>query len=83
MEIKADLILIDEEMARDEARIAGVKVKGTIGILMEAYKKGILPVEDLEYTIEQIKVRKDIWISKKLCDEVLEKIKDPSYQQYC
>lgn len=78
LEIKGDFVLIDEEMARNEARRVGVKVKGTLGILLEAYRKDILLLEDLEYTIEQIKVRNDIWISRKLCDDVLEEIGDIS-----
>ncbi|GAX62958.1 nucleic acid-binding protein [Candidatus Scalindua japonica] len=78
LEINGDFVLIDEELARTEARRVGVKVKGTLGILLEAYRKDILLLEDLEYTIEQIKVRKDIWVSRKLCDDVLEKIRDMS-----
>jgi len=66
------LILVDEEAARKEARRAGLKVKGTLGIFIMAYRKGIISREETTYLLEEIKHHPDIWISSRLCDKVLE-----------
>ena len=38
----AHLVIIDEKKAREEARQIGLPVKGTIGVLLEAKKKGLI-----------------------------------------
>jgi len=70
------LVLIDEEMAREEARKVGLRIKGTLGIITMAYRKGIIPRQQAIYLLEEIKHRSDIWISSKLCDEVLESLEE-------
>ncbi|MDI6735897.1 MAG: DUF3368 domain-containing protein [bacterium] len=45
MEFPNSLILLDDEEARKEARKKGLKIKGTIGILVEAYSKEIINFE--------------------------------------
>lgn len=73
-ELKADFVIIDEENARREARGVGLKIKGTIGVLILGYKQGFVSFEDLQYIFEQIKVRHDIWISSSFCERILEKL---------
>ena len=68
---KATFVLIDEENARKEARRNGLKVKGTLGILLMAYQKKTITLEETIYFIEQIKIRHDIWISSELCNKIL------------
>lgn len=70
------LVLIDEEMAREEARKVGLRIKGTLGIITMAYRKGIIPRQQAIYLLEEIKHRSDIWISSKLRDEVLESLEE-------
>ena len=41
-EHKADLVLIDEKRARQMTQDIGLPVKGTVGILLEAKKKGLV-----------------------------------------
>lgn len=38
---KADIVLIDEELAREEAKELGLKVKGTVGVLIDALNLNI------------------------------------------
>ncbi len=38
----AHLIIIDEKKAREEAKQIGLTVKGTVGVLLEAKKKGLI-----------------------------------------
>ena len=40
-----------------------------------AYKKEFISFTETKDLIEQIKSRKDIWISKELCDKVLSGLK--------
>jgi predicted nucleic acid-binding protein len=71
----ADLLLIDDGDARGVAKSKGVKIKGTLGVLIEAYEKQILTLNEVEAIFFQIEKRKDIWISKRLCREVFAKLK--------
>ena len=73
---KADLTLFDDEKVRDEAKAPGLSVKGTLGVIAEAYDAGLLGFNDVENTIEAIIDREDIWISEELCRRVLSKLKD-------
>ena len=65
------LILMDDEVARTEARRSGVPVKGSLGILVQAHRNGLLSLERVELLIEEIAARPDIWIGAKLCAQVL------------
>ena len=69
------LLLVDEEVAREVARQKGVRVKGTLGILVEAFRKGLVSFEELELLFAQIAQRDDIWISAKLCQRVLAEVR--------
>jgi predicted nucleic acid-binding protein len=68
------LILLDDEEARKEARKRGVKTKGTVGVLIEAYRREMIDFEELEFFLKEISKRRDIWISSELCEEVLRKV---------
>lgn len=70
----AVLTLIDEQRARKVARNQALRVKGTLGVLFEAFQKDILDVSQTSMYIHQIMRRKDIWISSSLCQDVLNKI---------
>jgi len=53
MELGADLVLIDEMKARNRLKLLGQKVKGTLGILVEGYRKGF--VGNLKLAIDSLK----------------------------
>lgn len=72
---KADLILLDDLKAREEAQTRGLPVKGTLGVLVEAYRKNFLDLSELETLFEVIAVRRDIWIAEALCFRVLSELK--------
>lgn len=73
---KAHLALFDDEKVREEAKARGLSIKGTLGVIVEAYRAGLLGFNEVENTIEAIIDREDIWISEELCLRVLRKLKN-------
>lgn len=71
----ADLVLMDDEKARGEARRLGFTVKGTLGVLVEAYRSDLLLFAEVELLLIAIASRPDIWISEKLCEQVLTELR--------
>lgn len=74
--MKPATVLMDDETARAEARRLGLAVKGTLGILLQAHQNGLLHRRRLELLLETIAQRRDIWISAKLCQQVLSQLKE-------
>jgi predicted nucleic acid-binding protein len=73
--LKDPLVLLDDEVARDEARRLQLRLRGTLGILVQAYRKGLLSLVQVELLIQEIAARPDIWIGAKLCDQVLKSLR--------
>lgn len=65
------LVLLDDEVARSEARRLGLPLRGTLGVLVKACREKILTLEQTELLMHEISARRDIWISSKLCEQVL------------
>lgn len=68
------LLLMDEERGREIARQKGVVVRGSLGVLIEAYRNALITAEQLRFYFNQIAERPDIWISPKLCLQLLKHI---------
>ena len=71
---KADLVLLDDLKARAEARSRGLAVKGTLGIILQAHRAGLLPLEEVRTIVDAIIDRDDIWIAEGLCHQVLARL---------
>ncbi len=67
---RADLILLDEKRARDVARLQGLTVKGTVGVIVQAYRDGVIRLAEVRAIFDAIKARGDIWISPDLLEDV-------------
>lgn len=67
-------LLMDEERGRVIARREGVHVRGTLGILVQAYRQNLITSDQLRLYVNQLAERKDIWISPVLCREVLRQV---------
>ena len=69
------LLLLDDEVARSEARRLGFRLRGTLGVLVQAHRSGLLPFTEVELLILEIAARPDIWIGEKLCHAVLDELR--------
>ncbi|MBI2922238.1 MAG: DUF3368 domain-containing protein [Planctomycetes bacterium] len=67
-ELGIGLVLIDERRGRLAARRAGLRVGGSVGVLLRAKTLGLLPL--VGPRIEEMR-RAGVWISKELQSRVL------------
>ncbi len=63
---KADILLMDEALGRSVARAMGLRVRGTIGVLLLAFDKGILSADDVDTAVDGLRSA-NRRISEKLC----------------
>lgn len=73
--LQGSLVLLDDETARQEARRLDLRLKGTLGVLVEAWRSGLLSIREMELLLAEISARGDLWISSKLCQRVLAEIR--------
>ena len=71
----ADLVLMDDALAREKSENLGLKVKGTLGAIVDAFKKKVLSLEEVELIFQSLRERDDIWISDKLIQRVLDDLR--------
>jgi predicted nucleic acid-binding protein len=69
-------VLLDDETARAEARRLKLRVRGTLGVLTQAYRSKILSFPDVELLLQEIAAGPDIWISARLCEQVLQTLRE-------
>jgi predicted nucleic acid-binding protein len=67
LELKAELLLIDELSGREAAAARKIPLTGTVGILELAAEKGLLDLQDAFDRLKQT----DFWISHELLDQRL------------
>lgn len=67
-ELDADLIILDESLGRFHAKHAGVKITGTIGILLKAKQLGY--INEIKTLLLELR-EKTVWLSDKFVEEIL------------
>lgn len=78
LQLSADNVFIDDFDARQAAEgnlqkiSADTTIKGTLGILVDLYQKKFISKSQLTEYLEEIKRRRDIWISPRLCQKLIE-----------
>jgi len=70
MQEAADWVLLDDQLAREQALGLGLHVKGTLGVIVEAYRQRLLTAAEVEVVFQAIMEREDIWISDALVRRV-------------
>lgn len=72
-EVKADLVIIDERLARNYVEKAGIKLIGTLGILAKSKLEGYVPcIRDLIHEM----LSKGIWFNKALVNRILTELSE-------
>jgi predicted nucleic acid-binding protein len=69
LETKSDLVLLDEKLGRRAAANLGVAVLGTIGVLLAAKRKGLLPA--LRPALDDLRHKAGFWISDAVYQQAL------------
>ena len=65
--VKAELVLIDEILARKIASHLGLNIKGTLGVLVEAKRKGLIE----SFTNLAVRLKENgIFFSERMIDEI-------------
>lgn len=71
VEMGGALVLMDETVGRKAARARGLPVRGSLGILIEAYRRGLIEDGQLRLYFDAMAHRQDIWISPALAARLL------------
>ena len=67
-ELDAELVVLDDEQGRKEARRHGLSVTGSIGILIEAKERDV--IASMRRELDRL-VEEGLWIDEQLYDRVL------------
>jgi len=70
---KIDIVCIDETVGRRIARLNGLKLTGSIGILIRAQKSGL--IADLDSILQRMR-KNGIWVSNKVTNLALRQSKE-------
>ena len=67
-ELNADLCIIDDQVARNYAKFLGLKVTGTLGVLIKGKEKGL--IKEITPLMDTL-IRNGIYISNKLYKDII------------
>ncbi len=74
-EIDSKLVLLDERDGRRAARVEGLEVKGTIGLIADAVRTGALKKEDALETLKMMKGSSgEFWLDPEVVDKAIERM---------
>ena len=75
---KAALVLIDDRDARIEAARLGLRVKGTVGVIIAAIAQNLISASEAIRLLETIRQRSDIWVGAKVVQAAIDEIRKRS-----
>ncbi len=70
----SSLVLMDEAEGRQAARSRGLQVRGSLGILIAAYRRDLIDADQLRLAFAEIVRRPDIWINPVLAARLLREV---------
>ena len=72
LDLRANLLLIDEKIGRSIASEFGLKFIGLLGVLIEAKSKGL--IQNIKTMINRLKNKAGFWISDELYNFILDSV---------
>ncbi len=72
IQLKADLLLIDEKQGRRVANNLNIPLTGILGILITAKQKGL--IKDVKPLLEKLKNQAGFWIKPNLYQNILQRV---------
>jgi predicted nucleic acid-binding protein len=72
--LRSALVLMDETVGRQTARDRGLAVRGSLGVLVEAYHRGLIQADQLRLYLEEMARRQDIWVNPALVERLLREV---------
>jgi predicted nucleic acid-binding protein len=72
--LASPLVLMDETVGRQAARERGLTVRGSLGVVVEAYQQGLIQTDQLRLYFEEMVRRQDIWINPALVERLLKEV---------
>lgn len=72
--LNSRLVLMDETAGRQLAREQGLAVRGSLGVLIEAYRRELISPDQLRLYLGEAARRQDIWINRALVERLLQEV---------
>ncbi len=72
VEMQADLVLLDERLARRVAGRLGLRFIGVLGVLVEAKRRGVIPL--VKPVLDALLAKAGFWVGKPLYTRVLSEV---------
>ena len=72
IQLKADLLLVDEKQGRRVANNLNITFTGILGILITAKQKGL--IKDVKPLLEQLKTQAGFWIKPELYQNIIQRV---------
>ena len=69
-ELNSDVLIIDERKGRKVAQKLGIKITGTVGVLLQAHNENMITADEIKNYLEQLK-NSNIRLSDSLIQEAL------------
>lgn len=70
-ELKSDVLIMDERKGRKVAKKLGIKITGTVGVLLQAYSETMLSSDEIKAYLDRLK-NSNIRLSESLIQKALE-----------
>jgi predicted nucleic acid-binding protein len=68
------VVLMDGTAGREAARAHGLTIRGSLGVLVESYRQGLIEASQLHLYFTEIAHRPDIWVSQALVERLLQEV---------
>ena len=70
-ELKSDVLIMDERKGRKVAEKLGIKITGTVGVLLQSYSENMISSDEIKTYLDQLK-NSNIRLSESLIQKALE-----------